>query len=65
MAAAGGRKDHTIVVEDAYFAAKTAHDAGFTVVGVYEQNETEQGKMKEICDLYVEDLSKWKTGEVL
>lgn len=65
MAAAGGRKDHTIVVEDAYFAAKTARDAGFTVVGVYEQNETEQEKMKEICDLYVEDLSKWKTGEVL
>ena len=63
MCACKAVKENTAVVEDAYYAAKTAHDAGFTMIGVYENNETQQEQMKEVCDLYVEDLSKWKVEE--
>lgn len=63
MQACGAQKENTIVVEDSFFAAKTAHNAGFTVIGVYEKSEPEQKQMMEICDQYVMNLSQWKVEE--
>lgn len=65
MQACGAQKENTIVVEDSFSAARTAHNAGFTVIGVYEKSEPEQKQMMEICDLYVKDLTQWKVEEFI
>ena len=41
--------------EDAYHAAKTAKDAGFRVVGVYDASEPEADKLRGIAELYTTD----------
>jgi haloacid dehalogenase superfamily, subfamily IA, variant 3 with third motif having DD or ED len=51
----GGSKDDTVIFEDAYYAIKTAKNADFKVVGVYDEVEDEPDKVKEIVDLYIED----------
>ena len=65
MQACGAQKENTIVVEDSFSAARTAHNAGFTVIGVYEKSEPEQKQMMEICDLYVKNLTQWKVEELI
>lgn len=46
------------VFEDALYSAKTAKNAGFYVVGIYDVTETENEQMKQICDQYISDFSK-------
>lgn len=48
-----------IVIEDAFFAARTAKAAGFTVIGVADQaNAPFAAKMREVTDLYVDRLNE-------
>jgi len=43
----------TLVVEDGYYAMKTAKKAGFIVAGVYDKvADDEQEKIKALCDYY-------------
>jgi len=47
----------TIVVEDAFYAVKTAKDAGFVVVGVYDHAEDDQQhEIKSLSDYYYTTL---------
>lgn len=52
----GTKKDTTIVFEDALHAIKTAKNAGFVVVGVYDQSENNQEKVKELSKYYIKDF---------
>ena len=54
----GAEKDAVFVFEDAYHAAKTAKDAGFPVIGVFEETEEHTEKIKQFADWYVNDLSE-------
>ena len=44
------------VFEDADYCAKTARDAGFYVVGIYDETSIKDGDVKEQCDLYITSL---------
>lgn len=53
----GTQKSETLVFEDAIHAITTAKQAGFTVAGVYEASEKDQGKVREAADYYIEEFS--------
>ena len=61
--AMGTEKSETAVFEDAYHAAKTAKDAGFYVIGVYDQYEMRTVELKVLADVYVNSFSE--IGELL
>ena len=47
------------VFEDALFAAKTAKQAGFRVVGVYdESSKTDEEKLRKLCDTYIRNFTE-------
>lgn len=48
-------KVDVVVFEDAYHAAKTAKNAGFRVVGVYDVSEPEQEKLRGIAERLTTD----------
>ena len=50
-------KDQVIVFEDALYAALTAKDDGFTIIGVYDSYEKEHERLRELCDFYMADFS--------
>ena len=50
-------KADVVVFEDAYHAAKTAKDAGFRVVGVYDASEPEQEKLRGIVERLTMDYT--------
>ncbi len=54
----GTEKSETLVFEDAFFAAKTAKEAGFLVCGVYDRYEPDTELMREICDFYIESFER-------
>lgn len=50
----------TVVFEDALHAARTAHDAGFLVCGVYDASaEEDQAELRALADWYVRELDGW------
>ena len=51
------KTDNVIVFEDAYYAAKTAKEDGFRVVGVYDKYEKKTGKLKDLADFYLGDFN--------
>lgn len=55
-------KEQCIVFEDACYAAATARQAGFIVVGIEDDAEADQKGLRQICDHYVE---KGKEAEQL
>ena len=55
-------KEQCIVFEDACYAAATAKQAGFIVVGIEDDAEADQKGLRKICDHYVE---KGKEAEQL
>ena len=55
-------KEQCIVFEDACYAAMTAKQAGFIVVGIEDDTEADQKGLRKICDHYVE---KGKEAEQL
>lgn len=50
----GAAPSECAVIEDAAFALKTAKEAGFYTIGVYEASETEPEKAKQYSDRYIE-----------
>lgn len=46
-------QEEVLVFEDAIYAIKTAKKAGFQVVGVYDQSESNQDMVKELSDYYI------------
>jgi len=63
------KKSDTIVFEDVYFAAKTAKDDGFLVAAVFDKQEKDSDKIKEIADCYIPDFYTlndfWRVAESL
>ena len=56
----GTRKTETVVFEDAYHAARTAKNAGFSVAAVYDDHETNKEALRSLADWYLEDCrSAW------
>ncbi len=51
----GTDKESTFVFEDALYSAKTAHEAGFPIVGIFDSTEPDQDGLKKIAALYVHD----------
>ncbi len=51
-------KSETAVFEDAYYAAKTAKDAGYFVVGIYDKYEKQIENLKNIADVYINSFSE-------
>ena len=50
----------TVAFEDALHAAKTAHEAGFKVCGVWDASAQEdQAALQALADWYVRDLGDW------
>lgn len=57
----GTKPEETLVFEDSLYALRTAADAGFHAVGVFDANgETDQQGMKETAEVYVKDLSEFE-----
>ena len=50
----GTAKENTLVFEDALYAIKTAHNAGYSVVGIKDVSEpAEPEEVKKYCDCYI------------
>jgi HAD superfamily hydrolase (TIGR01509 family) len=57
-ASMGSAADETLVFEDSLYALKTAADAGYITVGVYDQNgESNQQGMKDTAVLYLKSMT--------
>lgn len=54
----GFNKKDTWVFEDALYAAKTAKQNGYNVVGVYDPSETQQKILKETVDVFINNYSE-------
>lgn len=52
----GTNMENTLVFEDAIYALETAKNAGFITVGVQDNSETDQKKVEEISNFYLEDF---------
>ena len=58
----GAGAEETVVYEDAFFAARTAKDAGFEVCAVYDRISHDGWKeLREICD---SEIVSWEAAEV-
>lgn len=55
LAHMGTAKESTFVFEDALYSAKTAHEAGFPVLGIFDSTEAKQDELKAIADIYVQN----------
>ena len=55
-AAIGCERGETLVFEDAFYAAKTAHDAGYIVVGIRNDEEMHAAELKNVSDYYLESI---------
>ena len=56
----GTKPDETLVFEDSLYALKTAKNAGFVTVGVYDiKGESDQEGVKDTGDHYVKELDEF------
>lgn len=57
----GTELHNTWVFEDALYAMKTAKEAGFSTVGIYDEaSRKDQEKIKAIADVYLQDICQTK-----
>lgn len=55
----GLKEEEVVVVEDAGYCVKTAKEAGFKVLGIYDaQAELEAEMIKELCDYYMLEITE-------
>ncbi len=54
----GTDKSETAVFEDAYHAAKTAKNAGFFVIGIYDCYEKRTEEIRKLADVYINSFSE-------
>ncbi len=55
----GAEVQECAVFEDSEYCAKTAREAGFYVVGVYDEQTSKEGDCSEYSDLYIKDFSRF------
>jgi HAD superfamily hydrolase (TIGR01509 family) len=51
-------KATTWVFEDALYAAKTAKENGYNVVGIYDVSERRADELKQLADIYIHDYAE-------
>lgn len=51
----GTEETHTLVLEDALYAIRTAKAAGYTVAGIFDPSEPDQETVKALSDYYIDD----------
>ena len=56
--AIGTAKETTWVFEDALYAATTAKNNGYKVVGIYDKSEPKTDELKAIVDIYINNYSE-------
>ena len=56
----GGDKNTSWVFEDALYAATTAKNNGYNVVGIYDPSEPNATELKEIADIYIRNYNEIK-----
>ena len=54
----GADRSNTVVFEDAIHAVETAKNDGFIVIVVYDENEEQQDKIRQLGDLYLEGYDR-------
>lgn len=54
----GTTKADTVVIEDAYHAARTAKADGFITVAVYDSHETKQSVLHSVSDCFIENFTQ-------
>ena len=52
----GAEPGECVVVEDSAYCAETAHNAGFLVVGVYDENTAPRGDVSQFSDVFIRSL---------
>jgi HAD superfamily hydrolase (TIGR01509 family) len=58
-------QEETLVFEDSLYALKTAREAGYIVIAVFDQyGEKNQYELKMMADYYLEDYSAFKSGKL-
>ncbi len=58
LAQLGVDKSSTWIFEDALYAAKTAKQSGYNVVGIFDNSEKNPQELKEIADIYISDYNE-------
>lgn len=53
----GAAPSDCVVVEDSAYCAETARNAGFFVVGVYDENTAPRGDVSEFSDVFIRSLT--------
>lgn len=56
----GAEVSECAVFEDAEYCAKTAHEAGFFVVGVYDHQSASEGDCSKYSDMYIKSFADFK-----
>ena len=57
----GTKPEETIIFEDSLYALKTAKNAGFVSIGVYDsKGESDQDGLKNTADIYLTDLKEFE-----
>lgn len=54
----GLEKETTWVFEDALYAAKTAKENGYNVVGIYDESERRAEELQELVDVYIHNYEE-------
>ncbi len=54
----GTDKETTWIFEDALYAATTAKNNGYKVVGIYDKSEPQQDELKSLVDVYINNYSE-------
>lgn len=55
----GAAPSECVVVEDSAYCAETAHNAGFYVVGVYDENTAPRGDVSQFSDVFIRSLTEF------
>ena len=54
-------KADTVVIEDAYHAARTAKADGFMIVSIYDSHEDKQKELRSVSDCFLKDYMETNT----
>ena len=59
----GASPEECVVVEDSAYCAKTAHNAGFFVVGIYDVNTAPRGDVSQYSDIFIRTMESFPGRE--
>lgn len=58
-------KSNTIIFDDSLYAMKSAKKAGFTVVGVYDKDCSNEEECRKLCDKYIYSFEELKINDFI